>query len=1706
MHIINLGYGQDTVEISESFFCQDGIFLEIKDYEDYYEDEEEDSEDNFSFEGMYFIPINSLFDVSIRDIFKLSTISNQEIKLFNYSEKSLFNLISKFVKYDYGPDDFLDSHKVNNRSNQVNLNYKISEIIKYIKKNNGDYILDYSPSDLISNISFNNHANSDQVITLKGSDSVYDHRFDDLVQDKTFFSTFRDSHEKDTLLQVKNALLSMFSSRITSPTGTVSKNESSKSKFVRNKNKIYKSNFHDEENQIDHFIDHQISEDKNDQGHSNESYRLLANLIMNGDNSSFYKAYDIIKRNHYIEPNQSDPIGSYSIPHAKVTVPWALDHSPEDKFVQGEENITVSLRNMFLKKLAETAPITYFLDRNYMDRNQKHFTQAAITSYILRGSQNKLLDSPDKVSRFGKSTFSYIFCQLYIGGQLDTLRSLSGSRNVIGSFEGLVSRQLSFGDIKRIINMVIPYSNFLAQRVRSQKDFSLLNNRFSEIHQIMKNALEKKSGGRSLNYTEDRGFGVSEEDLSNNTEEEKTDILVEHGKYPDKEKLLNEIELNKNYNLLNYCINKNYLEPEEIPGSLIYFINILSLEKNSLVKIINFLSTQDYREDYLIKTINNIFANGINLSSLNKLVFLEKNNLFKGISYMSNISNLFFISYYSKSKTPNINLIPSTLNSIKNNEVDDFDAIKILFRNAQELESKIRNFSINIKYLFKMMSGKKIGKIIEFYKKDPVISKYIEKILDSLEADSNYWSYSHFEKINKMFHSAEITGESEYGSSNKPGKKENITINIGNKYNISEKKFEDSFLDKYKENIVSMCEIEIAMGNQNVRNIKLKDSFFGYDITIYIAFQRALGVYAKEQKDKDFLFVTLVDKGPYFRDRSFEIAKDYPINNQSKLYAANNSLLNDGQIESVLSIDKNYEKDPESIGSFVSEYLFELRNILINKNSSYFDQNYYDYFNKNIKLYSAENLISEIKRRDIFFKNIFKIYTEDTGFYQNAEYLFNKIDEMHSLSKSQAEKSFLISICEKILDISSYHSSRDNPFIVKSTKMMSSASVELLYDIFGENKIFIKGKGLSYFVCKKNKSNYNDKALELERDLLFDDIFDFNNIVKISNFLGKENLSVDSEKISQDVKNISLKYFRNIYRSNIHYRIDGSNIILNKDEFVYIKDSKKELSKPTMPEGITEFINEDIKKYFLNLFEQKKGYGDRFLCSVLSLGIKRNYNRPLSFYSLRELASDSSFSKEIRSSIKNVFLASKKKLGSGKEFEAATKDILMKSLINKDESFEFLFNVLVKKNKEKDIIKLFFELYSFVAYKNNFQTFANVIFKNKNFLKNGLFFNFSLNTRNIRMLITKGISENPSVIYNDMLNMLRYKDINIFCDFPLLEFASKYSDENLDFKDSIDILVSNGFRVSNTSDDGSDPKYIKFKNDIENILKSSKRGLYILSDLKDNYGYKKDEIFSLYSKFISKQKFYEALSDPNLLSQAIPFYQSKSEIFKMLDIESGEISCNSMKITPRVKVIPDKDAYSLKVGIDASCCQHLGGEAKDVTLESLVGANSGVIMFEAKISNGQASFVGHDLSTAENFYMIGQSFVSIYKEYIILDNIEFCTVSPEFKECFKKTLYSSLRSLSEKCNDLGYTLLCGSSGSPFDGSDFEKIQIEDLRKIWSGPISNAYNDFNGSGSIISFKSEKNAKIIYDLKKLSSWLKHNNKAKYSNHIDNIIIKL
>ena len=647
-----------------------------------------------SLSGMYLFGKKDISKIKIKDIFDLSTMSESR-KAYRESVGFLDEIKRVFLNYnDYDQVEFMLAHKVDSYPS-YNLNEYVNKIKEYARKisyngERGDYsfIFDYSLDSLKSNISYNNHLQSNEVITLKDSDTQYDYNSDDLRQTRTFFHAYTPINDYENFDQreqtLKKAILQLFSSR----------------------DEVYDQNFHAEENRIDHVVGHHLNEDKNDyDNHSDQSYNLIANLILNGDQKSFYQAYTLIKSNHFEDPNEKSPIGNYLFPHGKITVPWALDSSNQDRFVYGEENITISIRNMFLKKLAETAPVTYFLDGNYMDNNMNSFTQAAVTTYLKRGSENRYLDTASKFSSFGPSTFAYIFTQLYIAGKLSTIENLGGS-SLLEYFDDFVSRKLSFGDAKRIANMIIPYSNVLAQSVRSQEQYNFLNNNFSDIYNIISKSIDKKSEGKDYGFSEERGFQISEEDLENNSEEEKISILKESGNPLDKAEILRRITKNNNSNLLNFCLQRRINQPpilnfSDISDSLFSKINVDGLDNNSKKDLVNYVLEKN-NKDIIYDIIKSMSKNEVSLELINNLYLFEKLGLFKGHNEFNNIADLHVLLYYSNLGIKKEDLFRKIINGFNEDGSTNINAFYFFINNVIKLNEKLNYLNFNLNYLLRI--------------------------------------------------------------------------------------------------------------------------------------------------------------------------------------------------------------------------------------------------------------------------------------------------------------------------------------------------------------------------------------------------------------------------------------------------------------------------------------------------------------------------------------------------------------------------------------------------------------------------------------------------------------------------------------------------------------------------------------------------------------------------------------------------------------------------------------------------------------------------------------------------------------------------------------------------------------------------------------------------------------------------------------------
>ena len=193
----------------------------------------------------------------------------------------------------------------------------------------------------------------------------------------------------------------------------------------------------------------------------------------------------------------------------------------------------------------------------------------------------------------------------------------------------------------------------------------------------------------------------------------------------------------------------------------------------------------------------------------------------------------------------------------------------------------------------------------------------------------------------------------------------------------------------------------------------------------------------------------------------------------------------------------------------------------------------------------------------------------------------------------------------------------------------------------------------------------------------------------------------------------------------------------------------------------------------------------------------------------------------------------------------------------------------------------------------------------------------------------------------------------------------------------------------------------------------------LLLKLAKLFGLKKDEVFAKASQFFKFLKTIKSYNGGAISEQLLASYQPKNYMFKALNTYPQELDEGAPDV--RVKVIPEKDAYALMVGLDTNCCQHIGGAANDVTIDSLIGKDSGVLMFEYKT---RIPNIGHHKSIEEGYELFAQAFTSIYKGYVILDNIEYVSRASVTKD----RLYSCLKMLSKKCEERGLSLICGSSG------------------------------------------------------------------------------
>ena len=95
--------------------------------------------------------------------------------------------------------------------------------------------------------------------------------------------------------------------------------------------------------------------------------------------------------------------------------------------------------------------------------------------------------------------------------------------------------------------------------------------------------------------------------------------------------------------------------------------------------------------------------------------------------------------------------------------------------------------------------------------------------------------------------------------------------------------------------------------------------------------------------------------------------------------------------------------------------------------------------------------------------------------------------------------------------------------------------------------------------------------------------------------------------------------------------------------------------------------------------------------------------------------------------------------------------------------------------------------------------------------------------------------------------------------------------------------------------------------------------------------------------------------------------------------------------------------------------------------------------------------IGHVNSVDEGFYLFAQAFTSIFQDYIILDNNRTFFKVRDTHKLQKDVLgILVLKILSEKCREIGYTLLCGNSEVHLIQLISKQISIQDLRQIWSG--------------------------------------------------------
>jgi len=1616
-----------------------GIEFVLKEYGawgtnwEYDEEAPLDSEEE-DYSGTYFLSHDNLIHKKIN-------------KIFDFLTNSKTKYLEEFLSASKKKNDKAGFYK-----------YRIEEALKLfvdIKKNNNlKYLLDYNLIQLLDLASYNNHRSNHNIINLKSSDTRYSHEDDDLVHDRVFF--FANSPEKVSPKEEEaiHNILNLFSSHEKDGESNLGDQESALSKI----------NFFDESNQVAEYMSHEIGSTERGSSHSKNSINLIYNLISNGDKKSFFSAYHLIMDNHSFKELESDLRKSVDLTSTKIHVPWKIEsrnesygENEEDMYLSRSyvsENHLMSLKKLFFKILAETAPITYFLDFHYTDPELKAYTKAAVSSFILVGSQNDLLDTSDKKSQFSYSTFMYIFSQLYLNGSLNNLEDI-GNNKLFLRIERIIRERLTNADLKRILNMILPYANshysnlinvynnsqkylgnskdkqeydYISNKLKEVKnDLNGFESKFSKIQDIFFQEFKKRNDDIGADYSEDSGFKIKESDFSynffknlhTNTYEEILSMKMESGEAPPKEEALAAINSEKNENLALFCYKNNIINFMDLSNEILNKINIYNLDENDLSL---------FKETLIKKNIYEAFCARM-LKKYSRLADL------KSIHDISKISKGGFLTPFFDEKTNNSLPLFISVMYIKRNKKKYYMELFNLFENASDLNNSYNQIKTFI------------------YLSD--INKYMNEMIIGLGRTK-----PGFFSIEDKYHKAIMMM--------------GMTKKVDLSY-LPEDIIEE-ILDDKSEKILSMYAIDPDIfGRESVSITQV--SFLGNTYNFHIKSNLCMNFIDKslEAKKEDLLFAHL-NAGGQFIHRAAKVIESKKIHSDD--------------IEAALSKELNY---PNQIGPIIN---------LTNP-----DKGSFSYLIKSMANFDdlAEYSSNEEGSIDEFLssKKDFALNVIRCGI--SSKYLLNSEKFIESMSKfasdnDDAKKVFMFilnNISEiKELEGLAFKRKDDIPDIIFNKNLIMGKNIILKDEI----------ENLNYIVVIKNKKLKLEYDFDSKKREFFKNIAEslkssnFSNVNKVINFLG---IKDESEKIYKNIESLittlglsRVTPYQTIPKVVIDNDIlikmetqNGDEILLKKtelDEFYCYLLHDTGVSFKSSEVGSLNSINRVASLHFTKLASDEKiSEKLKFMYLILSYGITLNSKKDIQFNSIRSISSASNLSNELKASMRKLF-----KNKSEEMFEEANSLLAINSIIKLDNNSEYLFKEILKENDadfSKNAIKFIKSIRSNPLDIESFRNLSSAVYELKSNLSS---IKLPLRFSSIEKFIKYGLKQDRGANSRFIKKIICSDDCKNFYDFPHL--LSGFSASNVMKREYNDFFLSllegRGYSVGGVNLSLTSGRF--FNKTIEYCKDTAIKDGAFLSTMQTHFSLNKEDIFSKFSEIFKVLKILGTLTD-GIDDSILDKYKPKNKIFSNFNLE-GRVE-DSGKPSFRTRVIPEKDAYALIVGVDTGCCQHVGGAANDVCIESLIGENSGVIMFEKYC--GDAGF-GHAKSVDEGYCLFGQAFTSIFENYIILDSIEF---KAEYASA--ENTENCLRLLYDACKKMGKTLICGPSNEGpglFDGSIFSEIKIDDERNIWSGPIKNSYSDFTGDGLLIEFPEKKEAFYVQRLIKLAKYIEEN--IGYSESVD------